>query len=255
MSLISTSNLNIRIGHTQVCNSLNIECQAGEVWGILGRNGKGKTTLLHTLAGLRSMHSGNIFVKNKNINDLPRRKIAQQLGVLLQHHEDSFPSTVIETVITGRHPHIGQWQWENKNDWKLAREALDSVQLSHLSERSINQLSGGERQRVSIATLITQNPDIMLLDEPNSHLDLKYQIQILTHLSQQTKTQNKTILMTLHDLNLAARFCDKLILLLGDGEVLTGDADTLLSEENLQRLYEYPIARLNSGEHAVFSAL
>jgi len=254
MSLLSTAHLNIQIGNINVCSDLNLECNSSEIWGILGRNGKGKTTLLHSLAGLREITSGDIYIRNKNILTLTRKQIAQQLGVLLQHHEDNFPCSVMETVITGRHPHIGHWQWESKKDDFLARNALENVQLSHLSERPINQLSGGERQRVSIATLITQNPDIMLLDEPNSHLDLKYQIQVLETLCNQAKAQQKLILMTLHDLNLAARFCDKLILLPGEGEVLQGETNKLLNEDNLQQLYDYPIKRINSENYPVFSA-
>lgn len=254
MSLLNTSKLNIQIGNTQVCNDLNIECYAGETWGILGRNGRGKTTLLHTLAGLLPAVSGDIFLQSKNINDLSRKQIAKCLGVLLQHHEDSFPCNVLETVITGRHPHINQWQWESKNDWEIARQALETMQLSHLSERPINQLSGGERQRVSIATLITQTPDIMLLDEPNSHLDLKYQIQLLEFLHHHAKTQQTLCVMTLHDLNLTARYCDKLIMLLSDGRVLTGNTDELLNEENLQQLYDHPIIRHELKHHPVFSA-
>ncbi|MCW8934726.1 MAG: ABC transporter ATP-binding protein [Gammaproteobacteria bacterium] len=252
MSLLSTSNLNIRIGNTPVCHKLNITCEAGEVWGILGRNGKGKTTLLHTLAGLRPSVSGEILIRENNILELSRKKIARQLGVLLQHHEDSFPATVLETVITGRHPHLNNWQWESPSDWECAHQALSTVQLSHLSERPINQLSGGERQRVAIATLITQNPDIMLLDEPNSHLDLKYQIQLLNQLCQQTRAQGKTIIMTLHDINLAARYCDKLILLPGDGETLTGTSKELLNESNLHKLYDHPISRIESDGYPVF---
>ncbi|RDH81583.1 MAG: ABC transporter [endosymbiont of Galathealinum brachiosum] len=254
MSLLSTSNLRIKISNTLVCDDLNIECKQSEVWGILGRNGKGKTTLLHTLAGLRPALNGNITIQKKNILELTRKQIAQQLGVLLQHHEDSFPCSVIETVITGRHPHISNWQWESKNDYEIAHNALNSVQLSHLAERPINQLSGGERQRVAIATLITQNPQILLLDEPNSHLDLKYQIQILETLCNQAIHQKKIIMMTLHDLNLAARFCDKLMLLLGDGKVLVGNTNELLSEENLLKLFDYPITRINSGKYPIFIA-
>jgi len=254
MSLLSTEKLQVSIGNTRICNDLNIECHGGEVWGILGRNGKGKTTLLHTLAGLHKTNSGDIFINQNNLNDLSRKKIAQQLGVLLQHHEDVFPSNVIETVITGRHPHINQWQWESNADWEMACQALDTVQLSSLAERPINQLSGGERQRVSIAALITQNPNIMLMDEPNSHLDLKYQIQLLDYLCNDARENNKSILMTLHDLNLTARYCDKLILLLGDGNTLTGNTEDLLSEDNLQTLYDYPVKRITTGKHTVFCA-
>jgi len=254
MSLLRTEKLQVSIGNTRVCNDLNIECHGGEVWGILGRNGKGKTTLLHALAGLHDSDSGDIFIDQNNLNDLSRKKIAQQLGVLLQHHEDVFPSSVIETVITGRHPHINQWQWESHADREIARRALDTVQLLDLSERPINQLSGGERQRVSIAALITQNPNILLMDEPNSHLDLKYQIQLLDYLCTDARENNKSILMTLHDLNLTARYCDKLILLLGGGEVLVGKTCDLLQEDNLQLLYDYPIRRIDTGNHTVFIA-
>ena len=254
MRLLSTTDLKIEIADTQVCESLNLECKEGEVWGILGRNGKGKTTLLHTLAGLRPVVDGAIFIKNKNIQELTRKQIAQQLGVLLQHHEDSFPCSVMETVITGRHPHISNWQWESNHDYEIAHKALEQVQISHLADRPINQLSGGERQRVAIATLITQNPQILLLDEPNSHLDLKYQIQTLEILCRQVKNNNQILLMTLHDLNLTARFCDKLILLLGDNEVLIGNSLDLLNESNLQRLYDYPISRIETDTYPVFSA-
>lgn len=254
MSLLQTSQLDVHIASTQVCNNLNINCKPGEIWGILGRNGKGKTTLLHSFAGLYPIHGGKIFLQQKEIQDLSRRQIAQQLGVLLQHHEDSFPANVIETVLTGRHPHINHWQWESKHDFKLAHDALETVQLSHLKHRLINQLSGGERQRVAIATLITQNPRLMLMDEPNSHLDLKYQIQLLQTLCQQARTQQKTIIMTLHDLNLAARFCDKLILLMGEGETITGNTNTLLNEENLHRLYDYPVSRFDTDNYPMFVA-
>ncbi len=254
MSLLSTTDLKVSIGQTQVCHKLNLQCKAGEIWGILGRNGKGKTTLLHTLAGLRPQDDGQVFIQHKNMNTLPRKQISQQLGVLLQHHEDSFPSSVMQTVLAGRHPHISQWQWESEHDRDLARQALQTVQLLHLADRPVNQLSGGERQRVSIATLLTQNPQILLLDEPNSHLDLKYQIQLLNTLCELTKSAGKTILMTLHDLNLASRYCDKLILLLGDGEILVGDTQQLLTEENLQNLYDYPINRMDTADYPLFVA-
>lgn len=254
MSLLATSQLSVQIGDTKICDQLNLQCQPAEVWGILGRNGKGKTTLLHTLAGLRPAHSGEIFLQNKNIYQFSRREIAQQLGILLQHHEDSFPSSVIETVMTGRHPHIKNWQWETEKDHDIAHQALNALQLSHLAERSTSHLSGGERQRVAIAALLTQNPQIMLLDEPNSHLDIKYQIQIMDYLTTQTKQQSQLMLFTIHDLNLAARYCDKLIMLMGNGDVLQGNASELLSEENLYKVYDFPIRKMVSDNKISFIA-
>jgi len=253
MNLLSTQQLNIQIGSIQVCKQLKLNCNAGEVWGIIGRNGIGKTTLLHTLAGLRTTESGNVFLQQHDITTLERKQVAQQLGILLQQQQDSFPSSVLETVLSGRHPHLGRWQWENKNDVDIALQSLQKVHLEHLAQRPINQLSGGERQRVAIATLITQQTPIMLLDEPNSHLDIKYQIQILDSLTREAKEQQKLLIMTLHDLNLVSRYCNNLIMLLGEGEVLAGSTTDLLTEENLLRLFDHPIHKHISQQHSFFT--
>ncbi len=250
--MLRSEQLSISIGGKQVCNALNLNIEAGQVWGVLGRNGIGKTTLLHTLAGLRAADNGDIYLNSNNIQRLSRKHIAQHIGLLLQHHEDSFPASVLETVISGRHPHISQWRWENETDHEIALQALQSVALQDLAARPVNQLSGGERQRVAIAGLLTQKPDIYLLDEPNSHLDLNYQIQILNHFSQLAREQHNTIIMSLHDINLAARYCDHLLLLLGDGECLQGSTNTLLNTENLQRLFQHPLQEINGPAGKIF---
>ena len=118
--MLRSEQLSISIGGKQVCNALDLNIEADQVWGILGRNGIGKTTLLHTLAGLREADSGEIFLNSNSINQLSRKHIAQRIGLLLQHHEDSFPASVLETVISGRHPHINQWRWENESDHEIA---------------------------------------------------------------------------------------------------------------------------------------
>lgn len=250
--MLRSEQLNISIGGKQICNALDLNIEAGQVWGALGRNGVGKTTLLHTLAGLRKADSGDIFLNSNNIKQLSRKHIAQQIGLLLQHHEDSFPASVLETVISGRHPHISQWRWENESDHEIALQALQSVALQELATRPVNQLSGGERQRVAIAGLLTQQPDIYLLDEPNSHLDLNYQIQILNIFSQLAYEQHNAIVMSLHDINLAARYCDHLLLLLGDGEFMQGETDTLLNTENLQRLFQHPLQEIDGPSGKIF---
>ncbi|HEY9050638.1 MAG TPA: ABC transporter ATP-binding protein [Gammaproteobacteria bacterium] len=250
--ILSSKQLSISIGGKQICNALDLNIEAGQVWGILGRNGIGKTTLLHTLAGLREADSGEIFLNSNSINQLSRKHIAQRIGLLLQHHEDSFPASVLETVISGRHPHINQWRWENESDHEIALQALQSVALQDLASRPVNQLSGGERQRVAIAGLLTQQPEIYLLDEPNSHLDLNYQIQILNHFSQLAREQHNAIVMSLHDINLAARYCDHLLLLLGNGEYLQGPTHTLLNTDNLQRLFQHPLQEIDGPSGKIF---
>ncbi|MCW9056835.1 MAG: ABC transporter ATP-binding protein [Gammaproteobacteria bacterium] len=252
MPLLQTKNLTISIASTRVCTDLNITIEAGEIWAVLGRNGIGKTTLLHTLARLHQPLSGEIFIADNNIQKMNRKQIAQKMGLLLQHHEDAFPSTILETVLIGRHPYISQWQWESQQDQDIAMDALKQVDLHRLAQRQINQLSGGERQRVAIATLLTQNPDILLLDEPNSHLDLNYQISILDHICQHAKQNHHTVIMSLHDINLAARFCDHVLLLSGEGENQHGLTDEILQEELLEKTYQHPISIINSNNSRIF---
>ncbi len=243
--------LSIDIAGKQVCRQLDLTIIPGQVWGILGRNGIGKTTLLHTLAGLRDAAAGDILLDEQNIIQLTRKQIAQKTGVLLQHHEDSFPATVLETVLTGRHPHINNWQWENESDFAIARQALQQVDMHTMENKSVQHLSGGERQRVAIATLLAQDPTFYLLDEPNSHLDLHYQINILDSLCQFARSTQRALIMTLHDINLAARFCDYVLLLNGDGEVLQGAATELLTPPHLAQTFKHEIIAIR-GEHGSY---
>ena len=240
-SLLTTHGLSVSIGGKQVCANLDFTLEAGQCWGLLGINGVGKTTLLHTLAGLRPADRGSVMLEQQNITELPRRSVAQQLGVLLQDDTDPFPGTVLETVLMGRHPHLGRWQWESEQDLALARQALTEFELEALCERQINTLSGGERRRLALATLFTQDPQIFLLDEPTNHLDPHHQIQLLTQLRARIRS-NKTesprgLLMILHDINLTTRFCDHVLLLYGEGDVCCGPIEDVLSPENLSRLY------------------
>ena len=252
MPSLRTQKLSIEIASKPVCDKLDLELEPGQVWGILGRNGIGKTTLLHTLAGLRPATGGEIFLNGQNLNQLPRKTIAKHLGLLLQHTEDAFPATVLETVLTGRHPHIANWQWESQDDIELAHQALEQVDMQALANRPVNALSGGERQRVAIAMLLTQDPDIFLLDEPNSHLDLHYQVRLLQSLCEYAREQKRIVLMSLHDINLAARFCDHLLFLGGEGKTLAGKADKLLNEKDLSDLFLHPISTIKQDEHRFY---
>jgi len=249
MTKLDIKNLNIKIGQKKICEDLNLSLRPAQTWGVLGRNGTGKTTLLHTIAGLRPAQAGQILLDDTDITQLPRKLVAQKLGLLLQHVEDAFPCNVLDTVVSGRHPHIESWQWESKTDYKKAEQALQLVEMQDFEKRQIDELSGGERQRVSIATLLTQDPNIFLLDEPNSHLDLHYQINILQNLCQYAYEQQRIILMSLHDINLAARFCTHLLFLYDDTKILSGPAEELLTTQNLSELFQHPISIIkNNGE-------
>ena len=252
MSLLQTKNLQVSIGGRHVCKQLDLQVEPGQVWAVLGRNGSGKTTLLHTLAGLRSPDNGNIQLNTHDIEQLGRKQLAQKIGILLQHHEDAFPVSVMETVLSARHPHIGYWQWESSRDHEIARGALRAVDLSGLADRQINQLSGGERQRVAIAGILTQDPELFLLDEPNSHLDLKHQIALLQYLSSYARDNQRGMIMSLHDINLAARFCSHVLFLYDDGSTEQGPAEQLLTPDRLERLYDHPIKSSRSDNTTLF---
>ncbi|MDV2078211.1 ABC transporter ATP-binding protein [Marinobacter xestospongiae] len=220
---------------------LELRIEAGQVWGILGPNGAGKSTLLHTLAGLRSARSGRVFLGERALTDLPRKQVAQQLGLVFQERQDGFPATVLETALIGRHPWLSPWQMETADDLALAERSLQRLDVDHLADRLVNTLSGGERQRVAIATTLTQSPHTWLVDEPTNHLDLHHQVAVMELLTEQA-AGGCAVLMCLHDLNLAARWCDHLLLLFPDGEACWGEAASMLVPEALEQLYDQKLA-------------
>ncbi|MDX1757955.1 MAG: ABC transporter ATP-binding protein [Marinobacter sp.] len=220
---------------------LDFSVKPGQVWGVLGPNGAGKTTLLHTLAGLRPCRGGQVMLDDRPLADLRRRTVAQRLGLVFQERQDGFPATVLETALIGRHPFLSSWQMESAADLKLARQALARLEVSHLEDRLVSTLSGGERQRVAIATVLTQSPAIWLADEPTNHLDLHHQIAVMELLAGEAAA-GKAVFMCLHDLNLAARWCDHLLLLYPDGEACWGPASRMLVPDALERLYGQRLA-------------
>jgi iron complex transport system ATP-binding protein len=248
MTLLSSTNLCVRIGGVEVCRGLDLALDAGQRWALLGANGAGKTTLLHTLGGLRPPQGGEIRVDGTPLATWPRKALACRVGVLFQDSQDTFPGTVLETALRGRHPHLPFWAVEGRTDLDLAHAALRDVQLEELAGRSVDTLSGGERRRLAIATLIAQQPDIWLLDEPTNHLDLRHQVTLLELIARRVTGRNGVMMAALHDVNLALRCCTHAALLLGAGEVLTGSADEVISEGNLERLYRHPVRCLRSED-------
>lgn len=228
MSLISCNALTVKIANTQVCENLSLSINAGENWAVLGMNGCGKTTLLHHLAGLLIPQSGEININETPIYELTRKEIAQQLSLLLQHQEDHFPGTVLESVLIGRHPHLKSWQWESEDDQNLARKTLNLVGLDNFAERSILTLSGGERQRVALATLLVQQAKIRLLDEPVNHLDIHHQHEVMKILT--SGNESAVNVFVLHDVNLATRYCDHALLIYGNGTTRQGICSEVLTE-------------------------
>lgn len=252
--MLAAKNLIIDIPERNSGTPLSFEIKPGETWGVLGPNGAGKTTLLHTLAGLRKPRSGAVELAGTDIQLLRRKQVAQQLAVVFQNNGEGFPATVLETAMIGRHPFISPWDIESAEDLAIARAALQKLELGNLEHRLISTLSGGERQRLAIATALSQTPKLWLADEPSNHLDLKHQVQIMELLAEQA-TGNCGIVLCLHDLNLAAQWCDKILLLYPNGDACWGDADTMLATPALEKLYNQPLRSIVSDGQRYFIPL
>lgn len=245
--LLQCRHLDVDIGTRVVTRDLELTIRAGQCWCLLGRNGSGKTTLLHTLAGLRPATNGSIRLGNSELQSLSRRQVARRLSVLFQDQTDSFPVTVREKVLQGRHPYLRAWQWESANDHAIVTGILHKLELEALQDRNIQTLSGGERQRVAIATVLAQQSALSLLDEPTNHLDLHHCLSLLDSLVKDARKHRQGLLMSLHDVNLAARFCDHALLLMGNGEVRHGAIDKMLDNPVLERLYGYPLQEIKTS--------
>ena len=246
MSVLHCQDLDLRIAGIRVATKLELTIQPGQFWGLLGPNGIGKTTLLKCLAGLLEPASGAILLESRALLELPRRLLARHVGMLQQHTVYVFDASVMQTALIGRHPYLGYWEREGPEDLAMASAALRSVDLEGFAGRSVTGLSGGEARRLAFASLLVQNPEIMLLDEPTNHLDLRHQVQIMGMIRRRTEDGPRSALAALHDINLAARYCNHIIMLFGNGEWCAGPVDDMLTEASLERLYRCPVERLES---------
>lgn len=246
---LSTQKMTLTRARNIICHELNLSLNTGEIWGMLGANGCGKTSMLHALAGLLTTTSGTIFVNDIALTQLTYKKMAQTIGLLFQDFSTAMAQSVWEYCLSSRFPHLSYFKKESDLDKTITLDALKTMQLEHVLHRPIHMLSGGEKRRLGIAGILAQSPEIYLLDEPNNHLDLHQQINILNHFKYLAEKKSATILMSLHDVNLAQQFCQFVILMFGDGEIIHGPVKEILTEENLSRLYRCAIDAVRNGEN------
>jgi iron complex transport system ATP-binding protein len=234
-------------------SNLGLSLVPGEFLAVLGQNGSGKSLTLHTLAGLRPVSAGRVTLYGEPVVPARRKTVARYLALLPQHSDDIFPSTVLETVLIGRHPHIARFLWESDEDRHRALDALRAVDLEALADRDLDTLSGGERRRVAIAQVLAQDPNVYLLDEPSNHLDPQHQLDVL-QLFRRQSVSGKTIVASLHDVNLAVRFADRCLLLFGDGRWELGETSAVLGPDSLSALYATPIEAVPWRDQQLFIA-
>lgn len=250
--LLQARGLDVRIGERLLVSALDLDVMPGEVLAIVGRNGIGKSTLLGTLAGLKPPAAGTLQVAGRALDQWPPRDLARQRALLAQSHEDPFASTVLDTVLVGRHPHIGRWADESAQDIAIALDALSALSLDGFEQRDVRSLSGGERQRVAVAALLAQQAPLCLLDEPVTHLDLDYQMDALALFARLARDEGRAVVAVLHDLNQVLRFCDRVLLLTGGGQWTCGSTDEVLRTEPLSRAFCHPLKELHDDGRRYF---
>jgi len=249
--LLSCRGLALAVAGRSLVAGLDLDVRAGECWAIVGPNGAGKTTLVATLAGLRHPAAGHIAYDGTPLAELGPRERALRRGYLPQDTVDFFPATVLETALIGRHPHLSRWRWESADDVGRAEASLVAFGLGGLEARDARTLSGGERRRLALAALVAQDPRLMLLDEPSSHLDLGAQVAALDVVVALAKRGGRAVVMVLHDLHLALRYADHAIALSG-GCARTGTAAEVLTAATLSELMGHRLVAVGEGAAATF---
>lgn len=221
-----------------VLNHLSAEIPAGQIVGLLGPNGSGKTTLMRVLCGTLQPRGGTVVLDGRPLTDYSRRELARRMALVPQETHLAFDYSVLEMVLMGRHPHLGVFAVEGPADLTIARDALHATGTDHLEARDFATLSGGEKQRVIIAAALAQAPHLLLLDEPTASLDLRYQLDVCALLRDLNRHRGITMVLSTHDLNIAAALCHQLILLRDGRIIATGSTADILTPDHIEALYD-----------------
>lgn len=230
-------NISFKYETSPVLKNLSVAIQEQDFIGLIGPNGSGKSTLLKIMGGILKSDSGYTEFKDSLISKINKKLFAQSVSWIPQDHPMIFPFKVSEIVLMGRHPYLSPLSFESRDDFEISQKAMETTMTSQFADRYFNEISGGEKQRVMIASALAQNPEMMLLDEPTAALDLKYQVQILKILEDLNTSHKMTLIMAMHDLNLASKFCNRLILL-NEGEIVRdGTPEQVLEKNTLEQVY------------------
>ena len=235
--MIKVDNASFAYKTQPVINEVSMEIIKGEILGIIGPNGSGKSTLLKLLNGILKPKIGEISFYGSALENIKRKELARSMAWVPQESQLIFPFKVMEIVMMGRHPYLNPLVFEGENDRRIVHDAFSKTGTESFINRLFNEISVGEKQRVMIASAIAQEPEIMLLDEPTSSLDIKYQIEILNILKQLNLKGGLTLVLAMHDLHLASKYCNRLILLDGGRIVKDGPPNHVLEKDVLETVY------------------
>ena len=234
---LSAQGLSLGYGDHPVITGIDLDVLPGKVTGIIGANACGKSTLLKSMSRLLKPSTGSVLLDGRSVHSMPAKQLAQTLGLLPQSPIAPEGITVADLVGRGRHPHQGiMSRWSGADDEAVAF-ALDTTGTAALADRSVDELSGGQRQRVWIAMALAQQTDILLLDEPTTYLDVAHQVEVLDLLTDLNKNAGITIAMVLHDLNLAARYCDQIVMIADGGVEAMGVPSEIFTEERVEKVF------------------
>jgi iron complex transport system ATP-binding protein len=215
-----------------------LSVREGEIFGLLGPNGSGKSTLVRLLSGVLAPDQGHIRFAGKELTSYSREALARRIAVVPQETQVASPFSVLEVVLMGRFPHHNRFGFESKTDIALARHVMKLTRIEELERRATHELSGGERQRVMLARALAQTPQVLLLDEPTAFLDIKHQVETYDLIKNLSRQEGLTIVSILHDLNLAALYCDRLALLKSGEMFRAGAPEEVLTYANVKAVYE-----------------
>ncbi|USB34992.1 ABC transporter ATP-binding protein [Paenibacillus sp. YPG26] len=237
--MIELRGITKRIGHKTVLRDLNLKVEQGQFLGVIGPNGSGKTTLLHTISGVEHIESGEIDIDGKPVGSYRRRELARKLAVLQQDGIPSLAYPVKDVIEMGRFPFL---DWLGRDLSSDAGQIIDRIMmkldLDSLADQPVDELSGGQRQRVALGKVMAQQPRVLLLDEPTTYLDIRYQLQFMELVSEWQKDEDLTVVAVMHDLNLASMYCDRLVALQEGSIAAEGTPQDILTPDTLKRVFE-----------------
>ena len=233
---LSARDVSVRLGGNSILKSVSFEARPGEVAGLIGPNGAGKSTLLRVLAGLLRPESGDVRIEDLPLKGLNSGQRARRIAFMPQH-DATHPFTAIETVLMGRYAHLGRFELEGRQDREIALSAMARTDTAQFEDRQLDRLSGGERQRVILARALAQQANVILLDEPSASLDLRHRLSIMETLREEVATRQVAVVVALHDVSLASRYCDRLTLLYDGRVTAEGKPAEVLTQQNLRSAF------------------